>query len=88
MTLSGRAAEEPPDIDALAAVRYGIVTHQIRQIGDTVFGRRLTAGPGNAVGHVEADTGTYRSTAASMSEADRREAELRRNGLPRRKATA
>lgn len=88
MTLSGRAAEERPDVNALAAVRYGIVTHAIRinGVGDRAW---VHAGPGRAdIGHADPETGTYRSTAAGMTESERREAGLRRNGLPRRKTTA
>lgn len=80
MTLTGRAADERPEINSLTAVRFGIVTHQVRQIGDTVFGQRLTAGPGGTLGHVETGTGTYRSAAAAMTKAERREVGLRRNG--------
>jgi hypothetical protein len=83
MTLSGRIAAGRPELDRLKPIPLGIVTHQVRQIGSTVFGRRLTAGPGGTLGHVEPDTGTYRSTAAAMTETERREAGLRRNGRRR-----
>jgi len=83
MTLSGRIVDDHPELDRLKPIPLGIVTHQVRQIGDTVFGRRLTAGPGGTLGRVEAGTGTYRSTAAAMTEAERREAGLRRNGQRR-----
>lgn len=83
MTLSGRSADDHPETDQLTVVPLGIVTHQIRQIGDTIVGRRLTAGPGGTLGRVEPGTGTYRSTAAGMTEAERRQAGLRRNGRRR-----
>ncbi len=85
MTLSGQAAEQHPGIDTLTAVRYGIVTHHIRQVGDTVTWERLTAGPGGGLGRVDPETGTYRTATAAMTEAERRKAGLRRNGLPRRR---
>lgn len=87
MTLTGRAATERPDIDALAAVRYGIVTHAVRVSG---VGTRawVSAGPGRPdVGNVDSETGTYRASAADMTEAERRQAGLRRNGRLRRGAT-
>lgn len=88
MTLSGRAAEARPDIDALAAVHYGIVTHAVRING--VGGRAwVTAGPGRPeVGIADPETGVYLATAAGMTEAERRRAGLRRNGRPRRVAGA
>lgn len=87
MTLTGRAAEERPDINALAPIRYGIVTHAVRING--IGGRAwVTAGPGRPeVGIADPETGVYVATAAGMTEAERRRAGLRRNGLPRRKAT-
>lgn len=87
MTLTGRAAEARPDIDALAAVQYGIVTHAVRING--VGGRAwVTAGPGRPdIGHADPETGSYRATATAMTEAERRRAGLRRNGQPRRAAT-
>lgn len=87
MTLTGRAAEERPDINALAPIRYGIVTHAVRING--VGGRAwVTAGPGRPdVGHADPDTGAYRAAVGAMTETERRAAGLRRNGLPRRKAT-
>lgn len=87
MTLSGRAAEAHPDIDALTAVHYGIVTHAVRING--VGGRAwVTAGPGRPdIGIADPETGAYRAAAASMTEAERRRAGLRRNGQPQRAAT-
>lgn len=85
MTLTGRSAEEHPEVNALAAIRYGIVTHAVRAVGK-VESARITAGPGQpALGHADPETGIYRTVAAGMSEAERREAGLRRNGRPRRK---
>jgi len=87
MTLTGHAAEQHPDINALAAVRYGIVTHAVRING--IGGRAwVTAGPGRPdLGHADPETGSYRTAVADMTETERREAGLRRNGRPRRKAT-
>lgn len=88
MTLTGRAAEQHPDIDALTPVRYGLVTHAVRING--VGGRAwVTAGPGRPdIGHADPETGAYQATVAAMTETERRQAGLRRNGLPRRRATA
>ena len=45
MTLTGRAAEEHPEINDLKSVRYGLVTHAARING--AGGRAwVTAGPG------------------------------------------
>lgn len=87
MTLSGRAATEHPDLNDLAPVRYGLVTHAVRANG--VGGRAwVSAGPGRPeLGDTDPETGAYRTVAAAMTEAERREAGLRRNGRPRRKAT-
>ncbi len=72
MTLSGRAAAERPDLNNLAPIKYGIVTHAVRTSG--TGGRAwVTAGPG-------------RPDLGGMTEAERRQAGLRRNGQPRRKA--
>lgn len=87
MTLTGRAAEEHPDIDTLKPVQYGIVTHAVR-INGTGGRAWITAGPGRPdLGDADPETGTYRTAAAGMTEAERREAGLRRNGQPRRKTT-
>lgn len=86
MTLSGRAAQQRSDIDVLTAVRYGIVTHAARINGANGW-TRVTAGPGRPeFGHVDSGTGAYQSAATAMTEAERRAAGLRRNGLSRRKA--
>lgn len=87
MTLTGQAAGQHPEVNALTAVRYGIVTHAVRING--VGGRAwVTAGPGRPdIGHADPETGAYRAEVAAMTEAERRAAGLRRNGLPRRKAT-
>lgn len=88
MTLTGRAAEEHPDVDALTPVRYGIVTHSVRANGVGGWAW-VSAGPGRPeLGDVDSGTGAYRTTAASMTEAERRQAGLRRNGSPRREATS
>ncbi|ACU71768.1 hypothetical protein Caci_2859 [Catenulispora acidiphila DSM 44928] len=87
MTLSGRSAEEHPDVDALQAVRYGIVTHSVRAngVGGLAW---VSAGPGRPdLGQVDPESGTYRTAVAEMTETERREAGLRRNGRSRRGAT-
>jgi hypothetical protein len=88
MTLTGRAAEEHPEVNALAAVRYGIVTHAVRVNG---IGERawVHVGPGRPeLGHADPESGTYRTVAGAMTEDERRQAGLRRNGRPRRGATS
>jgi hypothetical protein len=84
MTLSGRAAEQRPDIDLLAAVPLGIVTHVVRHVGPGGM-KRLSAGPGALIGHVVTETGAYRAAVGQMTDQERREAGLRRNGQPRRR---
>lgn len=88
MTLTGRAAERRPDIDALTAVRYGIVTHAVRVNG--IGGRAwITAGPGRPdLGAADPETGAYRTAVGAMTEAERRQAGLRRNGRPRRQVAS
>lgn len=88
MTLTGRAAQQRPDIDTLTPVRYGIVTHSARVNG--AGGRAwVTAGPGRpGFGDVDPGTGAYQAVATAMTETERRAAGLRRNGIPRRKATS
>lgn len=87
MTLTGRAAEERPEANALKSVRYGIVTHAVRVNG--VGGRAwITAGPGRPeLGNADPETGAYRTAVGAMTETERRQAGLRRNGQSRRKAT-
>lgn len=84
MTLTGRAAEERPDVNDLKSVRYGIVTHAVRVNG--IGGRAwITAGPGRPdLGHADSETGAYRAAVGEMTEAERRSAGLRRNGRPRK----
>jgi len=85
MTLTGRAAEEHPEINDLKSVRYGLVTHAARING--AGGRAwVTAGPGRPdFGDVDSGTGAYQAVATGMTEAERRAAGLRRNGSPRHK---
>lgn len=59
MTLSGRIAEERPDVDRLKSIPLGIVTHKIRQVGHASTWQRLTAGPGGRLGRVDPTTGSY-----------------------------
>lgn len=87
MTFTGRAAQQRPDIDTLTPVRYGIVTHAVR-INGTGGRAWVTAGPGREdIGHVDPESGTYQAAAAAMTETERRQAGLRRNGRPRKGAT-
>lgn len=83
MSLSGRIAAERPDIDQLKPVPLGIVTHKVRQADKGGTWQRLTAGPGGRLGRVDSTTGTYRTAVGMMTEAERREAGLRRNGRRR-----
>jgi hypothetical protein len=83
MTLSGAAAQARPGIDTLAAVPLGIVTHIEREVDNRGTKRRLSVGNGTEHGRIEPATGAYRTAAAQMTEAERREAGLRRNGRPR-----
>lgn len=87
MTITGRAAEQRPDINDLNPVRYGLVTHAVRVNG--VGGRAwVTAGPGRPdLGDADPETGAYRTAAGAMTETERRQAGLRRNGQLRRKAS-
>jgi hypothetical protein len=87
VTVSGRAAAEHPELNDLAPIRYGIVTHAVRTTG--VGGRAwVSAGPGRPdLGDVDPEAGTYRTVVGGMTEDERREAGLRRNGTLRRKAT-
>lgn len=88
MTLTGRAAEERPEINGLKAIRYGIVTHSVR-INGTGGRAWITAGPGRPdLGAADSETGAYRTTAGGLTEDERRQSGLRRNGQPRRKATS
>lgn len=85
MTLTGRAAQQRPDVDALAPVAIDIATHTVAndRYGDP---QRETVGATRAdvIGVVDAETGTYRSASNAVSETDRRNLGLRRNGRPRR----
>lgn len=83
MALSGRAAAEHPDTDRLKPVVYGIVTHAVRQAGKPGTARRISAGPGVRIGHIDPGTGAYQAAANAMTEDERREAGLRRNGRRR-----
>lgn len=86
MTLSGKIAALRPDIDMLAPTRVDIAVHQ--WCADVKGGakHRESHGPERAdvFGTVEPGTGTYQSTANTLTEAQRRGAGLRRNGRPRR----
>jgi hypothetical protein len=85
MTLTGRAAQQHPDVDTLAPVTIAVATHSITpdSYGDQ---QRQSTGAGRAdvLGLVDPETGAYRSAANTISEADRRALKLRRNGRPRR----
>lgn len=84
MTLSGRAALERPDIDKLEATPVATVVHQQRQIGKAGGWRRMSAAVGRTPGYVDPETGVYESPTRRMTEGERREAGLRRNGRSRR----
>lgn len=86
MTLTGRAAQQHPDIDVLTSVAISIATHAIvpDRRGDQ---HRESTGAVRAdvIGVVDPETGAYRSASNAVSEADRRKLGLRRNGRPRRR---
>lgn len=81
MTLTGRAAEQHPDVDTLAPVTIAIATHNVAPDG------RHSAGADRAdvLGRVDPGTGAYHSAANTITEDDRRQIGLRRNGRPRRR---
>ena len=85
VTLTGRAAQQHPDIDALTPASIAVATHSVTP--DT-FGdqHRESVGAERAdvLGIVDPETGTYRSVSNAVSETDRRSLGLRRNGRPRR----
>lgn len=80
--LTGRAAQQHPDIDALAPVTIQVAAH-----ANTPDGRHSTgADRADVLGLVDSETGAYRSAANTIDEADRRRVGLRRNGRPRRRS--
>lgn len=85
MTLTGQAAQQHPEIDALSPVVIEVATHTLET---TSYGdqHRDSSGATRAdvLGTVAPDTGTYRSVANTISEEQRRALGLRRNGRPRR----
>lgn len=85
MTLTGRAAQQHPDVDALKPATIQVATHTVSpdRYGDQ---RRETTGATRAdvLGTVDPETGVYRSVANTISEEQRRALGLRRNGRPRR----
>ena len=86
MTLTGRAAEQRPDVDLLAPVTIAIATHTV---SPDRYGSRqratTSATRADTLGHVDSETGAYRNAANAISETDRRSLGLRRNGRPRRR---
>lgn len=89
MTLTGRAAQQHPDVDNLKAITIAVATHSVTpdSFGDL---HRETAGAERAdvLGAVDPETGTYRSVSNAVTENDRRALGLRRNGRPRRQPAA
>lgn len=85
MTLTGRAAQQHPDVDTLKPVTIQVATHTVSpdRYGDQ---RRETTGAERAdvLGTVDSGTGSYRSVANTVTETERRALKLRRNGRPRR----
>lgn len=84
MTLTGRAAQQRPDIDKLAPNVQPLVVHYVRRIGKATQWGRLSANPAPRHGQVNTETGTYTSDTRRMTEDERRTAGLRRNGRLRR----
>ena len=82
--LSGRAAAQRPDVDALHVTEIPLVGHRRIRVGESAQTRRLTMG-NHGPGVIDPDAGVYRADVNGMTEAQRRTAGLRRNGLPRRR---
>lgn len=89
MTLSGRAAQQRPDVDSLRPITIQVATHSISpdRYGDQ---QRESTGAERAdvLGAVDPGTGAYRNTANTVTETERRALGLRRNGRPRRQPAA
>lgn len=84
MTLTGRIAQQHPDVDKLAPTTQPLVIHYVRQVGNAGRWGRLSTNPGPRLGSVNAETGAYASDARHMTENERRKTGLRRNGRLRR----
>lgn len=86
MTLTGRAAQQHPDIDTLGPVTIAVATHNVAPNSHGDQQRQSTgAARADVIGVVDPETGTYRSASNTVSETDRRALGLRRNGRPRRR---
>lgn len=85
--LSGRAAQQRPEVDALHVAEIPIGGHRRIQVGKTAQTWRLTMG-NRGPGVVDHDSGVYRADVNRMTEAQRRAAGIRRNGQPRRRSRA
>lgn len=83
MTLTGRTAQQHPDVDKLAPTTQPLVIHYVRQVDKTGRWGRLSTNPVQRLGSVDPETGTYTSDTRRMTESERRAAGLRRNGRPR-----
>lgn len=83
MTLSGTIATERPDVDQLHATMTLLVVHAIREADRAGTVRRHSTAPRGSSGRVDRATGAYLATANRLTETDRREAGIRRNGQPR-----
>jgi hypothetical protein len=89
MTLTGRAAQQHPDVDALKPVTIAVATHAVAPDGHGDQQRQSTgAERADVIGTVDPETGTYRSVSNAVSEKDRRSLGLRRNGRPRKHPAA
>lgn len=85
MTLTGRAAQQHPDVNALAPAPIAVATHSVEadSFGDQ-HRESVGADRADVLGIVDPETGTYRSVSNAVSETDRRSLGLRRNGRPRK----
>jgi len=85
VTLTGQAAQQRPDIDALKPVTIAVATHSIAPDRHSDQ-QRQSAGAERAdvLGAVDPGTGAYRSVANTVTENQRRALKLRRNGRPRK----
>lgn len=85
MTLTGRAAQQNPDVDLLGPVTIAVASHSVASdnYGDQ---QRQSTGAERAdvLGLVDPESGTYRSVSNAVTEKDRRSLGLRRNGRPRK----
>lgn len=87
--LSGRAAAQRPEGDALHPTTANLVAHRLVKVGKGAsawVSRQSSTAPW-APGSVDPVSGVYSAVANRVTEAQRRTAGMRRNGQPRRRVT-